>query len=379
MSEYNIINVDIAEMLNAFDEIQMPRTEYVLRNMVINASDTEAAGYAHCVLELSNGWDNLRLVKLYIEIKEIEIKELEEKGDRISLLNAEIKRIELEQTNRARLGAVREFNVLYNIWKNYSHKFTRDELDVDQNKYWDTRITRQANQELMGTGRVGQSNLEALRQIGKGAVPALDVVRDVERRFIASGEKSRMLIVVATEQKAVNGLPCLDNVDIPNTTEHKIFNVYGRPIADAYDTAAQQAVDDDADWIVTIEDDTFPQHDAIIRLLEYVENHPKTAIGAWYPMRTKTPQGVPIIIKKGKRQYLESDGEIHEVLTLPMGCSIYPVSMFLEIPRPWFVTTTYLSQDSFFSQLARDHGYKLLVDTSIKCKHIDRVTGEVFE
>src|SRR5205085_10998931 len=38
-----------------------------------------------------------------------------------------------------------------------------------------------------------------------------------------------------------------------------------------------------------------------------------------------------------------------------------------------------LTQDSFFSQKARDAGYRLLCDTSVRSKHIDRNTGEVFE
>jgi hypothetical protein len=375
----DILNVNVADMLSAFDEIQMPRTEYHLKKLLIGSGDTEADRYAHCVLEMMVKWDDLRLVKLHVEIKEIEIAELIEKGDKVSLLNAEIKKIELEQTNRARLGAMREFKALYRMWLEYPHKYTRNEMDADQPEYWNRRITRQVNQDILATGRVGQGNQDMLRALGKSTIPALDVIRDVERRFIASGEKSRMLIAVATEHKVVDGLPCLEHVDIPQTTEHRLFNVHSRPVADAYNVAAQQAIEDNADWLVTIEDDTFPPSDAIIRLLEYAENNPKTAIGAWYPQRTKTRMGTPIVSKNGKRKYLDADGEIHEVLTLPMGCSIYPISMFLEIPRPWFETTKNITQDSFFSQLAREHGYKLLVDTSIRCKHIDRVTGEVFE
>lgn len=53
--------------------------------------------------------------------------------------------------------------------------------------------------------------------------------------------------------------------------------------------------------------------------------------------------------------------------------------MFTKISYPWFKTTPNMTQDSFFSQLAREAGYKLLVDTNIKCKHIDRSTGKVYE
>jgi len=55
------------------------------------------------------------------------------------------------------------------------------------------------------------------------------------------------------------------------------------------------------------------------------------------------------------------------------------MSVFLATEFPYFATTEHLTQDSFFSQKARDTGYQLLVDTAIRCKHVDVTTGEVYE
>jgi hypothetical protein len=81
----------------------------------------------------------------------------------------------------------------------------------------------------------------------------------------------------------------------------------------------------------------------------------------------------------GKRQALPADGQMHEVYTIPMGCTLFPMSVFLATEFPYFATTDNLTQDSFFSQKARDAGYSLIVDTSIRCKHIDVATGEVYD
>jgi hypothetical protein len=313
-----------------------------------------------------------------VQIKEYEISDLEAKNDSISLLEASKKRIELEQTNRARLGALREFEALYRIWQEFPKKYTRAEIDADQPEYWDKRISRQANNDMISTGRVSTSNLDALRMIGKASVPALDVVRDVERRYLEVGNV-KILLVVATEEQAINGLPCLDGLELPNNYQIKILNVHGRTIDDAYDYAVQQAIQDDADFLFTVEDDTFPQPDAFIKLMQYALNDPMGIYGAWYPKRTKTRQGTAIMLKNGKREFLDDDGQMHEVYTIPMGCTVYPMSLFYKVPRPWFVTTNVMTQDSFISQLAREAGYKLYVDTSIKCKHIDRKTKEIFE
>jgi hypothetical protein len=366
------------DLIAAFDEIQMPRTEYELRKFVIESQDTPAKAYAHCVLELSNKYDNLRLANIDVQIKEHEIAELEAKKDKISKLEAQKKRIELEQTNRARVGALREFEALYRIWNEFPHKYTRAEIDADQPEYWDKRIARQANNDMISSGRVSASNVDALRMIGKASVPALDVVRDVERRYLENGNV-KVLLVVATQEQAVDGLPCLDGLELPNNYQFKILNVHGRTIDDAYDYAVQEAIKDDADFMLTVEDDTFPQADAIVRLMQYAVNDPMGVYGAWYPKRTKTRQGTSIVLKNGKREFLDDDGQMHEVYTIPMGCTVYPMSLFYKVPRPWFVTTNVMTQDSFLSQLAREAGYKLYVDTAIKCKHIDRETKEIYE
>ena len=41
------------EMLQAFEEIQMPRTPFALEKLVVGARFTQEQQYAQCVLELS--------------------------------------------------------------------------------------------------------------------------------------------------------------------------------------------------------------------------------------------------------------------------------------------------------------------------------------
>jgi hypothetical protein len=368
---------DLEEMIKAFDEIQMPRTPYVLENMVVNSKFTEQQKYAQCVLEMSIAYDNLRTAKCNAELKQIEIDEINAK-DRKGELEKEIKKIELEQLNRARLGAMREFEYLFKLWKSFGRTYTREELNEAQEKEYTIRLETQARQDMNATGRISVSNQEGLRHIGRFPYPELDISRSVEKRFLEDG-KYRILLAVPTEFKAEKGLPCIEGLVFPNGAEIKIYNSWGRKVDDSYNHIVQTALEDKADFIVTVEDDTFPPKDAIVKLMKLFSKNENCAVGAWYPKKEKNRQGVHIEIKKGKRGAMPDDGKIHEAYTMAMGCSIYPIEMFMTIPYPWFKTTTNLSQDSFFSQLARENGYKLLVDTSIKCKHIDRETGQVFE
>lgn len=383
MGKMEIDNEIIEKMEQAFDEIQMPRTPFALKNFVVGSQLVEPQMYAQCVLEMQIAYDNLRSAKIHAELKQMEIDSLEKnffkRLFRKNRLDAEQKKIEMEQLNRTRLGALREFEFLFNLWQKFDKQYSREELNAAQEEYYVKKITLQANRDLLATGRVSQGNQEALMQLGLAPNPELNAIKSVEQKYLETG-KQRMLVAVPTIEKAVNGLPCIEGLEFPAGVERKIFNVFGRDVDDAYNVAVMEAIKDNADWIVTIEDDTFPPPDAIVKLLKLAKDNLGCAVGAWYPKREKSRQGVHIIIgDDGARTYLEDDGKVHEVYTLAMGCSIYPINMFVKIPQPWFVTTKHLTQDSFFSQLARENGYKLLVDTSIKCKHIDRETNEVFE
>ena len=64
---------------------------------------------------------------------------------------------------------------------------------------------------------------------------------------------------------------------------------------------------------------------------------------------------------------LDCDDKIHDVIILTFVCTIFPIQIFKDISKPWFKKSLLLSIDTFFSQKIINAGYRLLVDTSIKC------------
>jgi len=373
------------DLLKAFNEIQMARTPYMLEHFVVGQHLTREQQYAQCVCELQIKYDVIRRAllgreKLQIERAKLEREAMgiEDSGDRrIKSIEAEMKALDVEGQDRAMKGALREFTALYAIFKTFDKQYTREELNKAQHEYWPKRLTMQANQDILATGRVGVGNIDSLRMIGMSPTPELDHVRTVEQKFLEIGD-IKLLVCVPTEFKAEQGLPCLAELNIPTTIQVKYLNVHGRKVAEAYNYAAMEAAKDGADFMMTVEDDTFPPRDAFIKLLQHCQQNPKTIWGGWYLKKQEPPTGVPIVIRNGKRDFLDSDGGCHEVYTLPMGCTLFPMQVFLQTVHPWFVTTEHLTQDSFFSQLARDAGWRLMCDTSIRCRHVDRVTGKVY-
>lgn len=405
-------NVQQQELLDDFNAIQMARTPEVLRKFVVGAQamDHPAQGWAQCVLELQIKYDDIRRAKVNRELIQLEIDELEAAGDAKSLLNAKLKCIDLEAQDRAMLGAVREFQSLYAIYQSFDKRYTREELDASQVEYWQNRLTRQALQEQQSRQLgIGAGNLEALREIELSplslpeplaalklpggfnvsdvvrvedrflAAPAADEVSAVQSRYLETGKQRLLIVTLTASDTQPESVPALERpYEISAVVERRKHCIYGMTIDRGYTEAVFQAIRDGATHLMCIEDDTFPPLDAIERLLA----HDKDIVCGWYPKRQPGPRiGVPIVLKNGKRQTLDDPDAytgLAELYTAPMGCTLIKTDVFRKIEMPWFVTTAQLTQDSFFSQKARDAGYTLWCDTSIRCEHIDRETGIVY-
>jgi len=384
------------ELINAYSDITMSRSEFALRNFVVFEKDSEAQAYCQCVLEANVKIRNLKHAVLDIEIMKEKIKQLEEKGDKISLLKAEKKKIDLVEMEISMIGAKRELEVLQNIFHEFDRTFTREEIDFDQPYYWEARLKRQAALDYMANNRVGIGNLDALRMAGMRIpefveVPAVkslgfiqqDSIQDVEKRYLEKGNEKILIAIPTIEKLTEKDQELLDKLmpDLPTGKQIKFFNVPGQTIPQAYTTIVMQALKDNADYILTIEHDTFAPKDALNKLLKIMNEENLDVVGVWYPRRnTSIRESTAIIIgKDGKRCSVPADGQLHEVYTVPFGFTLFRTKVFTQISQPWFAETPNLTQDSFFSQKARESGIKLYIDSSIKAKHIDPETGVIFE
>lgn len=375
-----------SDFSKALVAIQQPRTAYVLRHFVVNQHDTLGQRWAQCVLEMQQKVAALATAQIDREIAEIQIARLKKRGTPIALLKAKKKQIELKQLEWAEIGAARELADLKAIYDEFGRMWTREELEQEQAEYWTLRLNRQAMQDVNANGRIGVGNQDALRMAGMPAPGMPDYIEAVQRRFLETG-KLRILVTVPTliprEQIKSSGLRCLEGWQLPATIEQQVYVVEGKSIADAYTDAALKAMADGADFLLTVEDDHVIPQGAFERLWRVYQQHgPRAIVGAWYPQKRQPRAGAAIVVQDGRRDYLldtGGDGGACEVLTVPQGFTLIPVSIFRELPRPWFATTGNLTQDSFFSQLAREAGYKLLVDTGCRIKHVCRETGRVYE
>jgi hypothetical protein len=78
---------------------------------------------------------------------------------------------------------------------------------------------------------------------------------------------------------------------------------------------------------------------------------------------------------------------VQEANGLGQGFNLFKLSMFKELPKPWFKTlqeynpntgVRCYTQDLYFYENASKYGYKFACDTRIKVGHLDKQSGIVW-
>ena len=149
---------------DAIAEVQQPRSRYQLIHFVIGQHDTPEMRFYQLMLELQDMGHKLRMAELGVKKSRIEIARLLETGDELDAVEAEEKQVGLEQTLVVMQGALREVAVLEELFDSCQH-YTRDEIEHAQPEYWEKRLTRQTNLQIMA-GSVGWAQLDSMRQAG---------------------------------------------------------------------------------------------------------------------------------------------------------------------------------------------------------------------
>lgn len=139
-------------------------------------------------------------------------------------------------------------------------------------------------------------------------------------------------------------------------------------------------------YVLTLEDDNLPPPDAHIRLLESIEWGNYDAVSGLY--FTKGEVGMPmaygdpaVFARTGVLDFKPRDvrealaaGQVMPVNGIAMGCALWKMSLFREVPPPWFVTVNDVvpgkgvqcfTQDLSFSERAVRMGKRFAVDLSL--------------
>jgi predicted transcriptional regulator len=154
------------EIKKAIEEIQQPRSRFQLERFVLGQHATPEMQYYQTVIELQDMIYKYKLAQINMQKVEIKIARLRSTGDEIDELKAQELELGLENLKIVLIGHERELAHLVEIWKSFTHQYTREEIEAAQPNYWQARLTNNAKAMLMGNGGVNPAHLEAMEQAG---------------------------------------------------------------------------------------------------------------------------------------------------------------------------------------------------------------------
>lgn len=154
------------EIEKAIEEIQQPRSRFQLEKFVLGQHSTPEMKYYQICLELQDAIYKYKLAIISNKKTNIQIERLRSTGDELDELEAQEKELGLNETRITMLGAQRELGHLIEIWDSFQHKFTRQEIESAQPKYWEQRLSNNAKAMLMGGAGVNPAHIEAMEQAG---------------------------------------------------------------------------------------------------------------------------------------------------------------------------------------------------------------------
>lgn len=229
--------------------------------------------------------------------------------------------------------------------------------------------------------------------------------RGFENLDVAVGmtyRKADTVIIIPTRQpylhlrfhQALSGL-----IAPPNQQRACLF-ACGEEVGHAYNNMIMGVLNSpmkDWQYVLTIEDDNPPPPDAHIKLIEAIEsNGGFDAVGGLYwtkgeiqmPMCYGDPDeyrqtGVINFRPRDVRNAVKN-GYLVPCTGLAMGCTLWRMDLFKQLPPPWFVTvaeyvpskgSSGFSQDLFFCKQATANGKRFACDCRIKVPHMDWRTG----
>ena len=155
--------------------------------------------------------------------------------------------------------------------------------------------------------------------------------------------------------------------------------VKGYDCARARNDIVRMALEGGFDYIFMVDADMYVPKDALQKLLEY-----PTEICLGLCPRKNTKVGKTCIYKIGQVNYEDA----YTYYDLPkkdrvmvhgggLACALIKTDIFKNLTYPWFRYVTYqdgseLSEDLYFCSQAKANGYKIYVDTRVRCGHATR-------
>jgi hypothetical protein len=133
-------------------------------------------------------------------------------------------------------------------------------------------------------------------------------------------------------------------------------------------------------YVLTLETDNMPPPDGLLKLYESIKNY--DAVGGLYWVKGELGAamiyGDPKVMPKNFIPQIPRAGEIQPACGLGMGFTLFRLSMFKKLPKPWFKTlqeytpgvgVSAFTQDLYFFDYAGREGFRFASDNRVLVGH----------
>lgn len=151
----------------------------------------------------------------------------------------------------------------------------------------------------------------------------------------------------------------------PNTL---FFFARGLPLPLTRTNLVKDALKAECKWIFFLDSDVILPSNALNTLL----SHGLPICSGLYRAHKREGFSYAVWMKVGENQYApvgEWVGTLIPVDVTGLGCCLIRSEVFQRVPEPWFEWGD-ISEDFYFFEKAKKHGFQCVIDTSIKCSHV---------
>lgn len=151
---------------DAVNEISQNRSKYQIEKFVIGQHHSIEMQYYQLCREASGVINAIAETELRIEKVKAQAEELRETGKKSDAIEAQIMELSISGLEENLISSRRELEFMQELFDKYP-KFTRAEIEAAQQEYWETRLTRVAQLQMLSRqGGVDWAQLEAIYQAG---------------------------------------------------------------------------------------------------------------------------------------------------------------------------------------------------------------------
>ena len=154
--------------------------------------------------------------------------------------------------------------------------------------------------------------------------------------------------------------------------DYEVKFVCGSVIVESRTQLVKQALESKATHILWLDTDiNFPS-----TVFKRLSKHNKKIIAGQYSTRYAPYQNVAFTDPEDITKRLDANYGLHKIWAVGMGCMLVDISVFDQLPKPWFKheynenLDTFSGEDIYFCNQALEHNIDVYIDADVKLTHI---------